>query len=64
MNVCPYTSVTLKGVTIVCRETFVPIQLQLRLMCFVTVHMTALHLPEENRCLDILELIEHTDLLR
>ena len=26
--------------------------------------MTALHLPEENRCLDILELIEHTDLLR
>ena len=36
----------------------------LRFVVGVAVKMTALHLPEESRCIDILELIEHTDLIR
>lgn len=38
-------------------------------LCFLfpkknPVPMMALHIPEEDRCLDILELIEHEDLLK
>lgn len=31
---------------------------------FLAVPMMALHIPEEQRCLDILELTEHKDLLK
>ena len=34
------------------------------LLCEDPVPMLALHIPEENRCIDILELIEHEKLLR
>jgi ryanodine receptor 2 len=34
------------------------------MLCEDAVQMMALHIPEENRCLDILELIEHHELLR
>jgi hypothetical protein len=34
------------------------------LSVMLIVQMMALHIPEENRCLDILELIEHKDMLK
>jgi hypothetical protein len=34
------------------------------MMFLISVQMMALHIPEENRCLDILELIEYKDMLK
>ena len=34
------------------------------LLCEECVSMIALHIPEEDRCMDIYELIEHEKLLR
>ena len=34
------------------------------LLCEGSIQMLALHIPEEDRCIDIFELIEHEKLLR
>ncbi len=34
------------------------------LLCEDSISMIALHIPEEDRCIDIFELIEHEKLLR
>jgi len=34
------------------------------MLCEDTVQMMALHIPEEDRCVDIYELIEHEKMLR